>query len=144
MKRLLVTLLVVLFMHGCGNKIDEKDPISVIQNFILLCESGNIDEAEKLLAPNNNVDYFRKYKNLNGGKDMMYIDYDYKGNDDVIELSYEFLENLSSKDQAVVKLTSNYLEQNQKFDKVIVLKNIDNRWHIYEFLFMPVKVRGNI
>lgn len=51
MKRLLVTLLVVLFMHGCGNKIDEKDPISVIQNFILLCESAILMKLKSFWLP---------------------------------------------------------------------------------------------
>lgn len=137
-KAIFATLFLACALIGCS-KIDEKDPVSVLKSFILLCEAGEISQAEELLAPNNDVDYFRKYKDK--GKDMMYINHDYKGNDDIIELTYELLENLSSNDTAVIKLTSNYIKQNQKFDKVVVLKNIDGKWKIKDFLFMPVKVK---
>lgn len=130
-----------IFLAGCGKKIDEKDPVSILKNFVLLCEDGKIDEAQKLLAPKNDVDYFDKFKNLNGGKDLIFIDYDYKGNDNVINIGYELLKNLSSADTAVIKMTTNYLKLNDKFEKIIVLNNIDGKWRIHDYVLMPVKVK---
>lgn len=84
-KTFLLLFLLTLFFTSCEKKQD--DPISVVKEFILLCEDGKLDEAEKLLSPKNNVDYFRKFKDYK--KDLIYIDYDYKGNDDIVELKFE-------------------------------------------------------
>lgn len=142
MKKISITFLLIMSIlsAGCAKKINEDDPIDVIKNFILLCEAGDIKDAEKLLAPKNNVDYFDKYKNLNGGKDLIYIGHDYKGNDDVIELKFELIKNLSSKKNAVVKMTSNYLKQHHSFEKVIMLTKVDGKWRIHDYELMPVKV----
>lgn len=125
-----------LFLTACSSKKD--DPVSVLQNFILLCEKGELDKAQKLITKRNNVDYFRTYRDM--GKDLIFIDYDYKGNDNVVRIDYELLENLSSDDVAVVKMTTNYKKQNHTFDKNVVLHKIDGQWKIFEYLFMPVKV----
>ena len=90
-KKLILALFVFLFITGCSKKINEEDPVDVVYNFILLCEEGKITEAEKLLTPKNNLDYMDKFKDKNGGKDLFYIDYDYKGNDDVVELKFVFV-----------------------------------------------------
>ncbi|GKH60302.1 hypothetical protein CE91St25_06380 [Campylobacter ureolyticus] len=140
-KKLILALFVFLFITGCSKKINEENPVDVVYNFILLCEEGKIAEAEKLLAPKNNLDYMDKFKEKNNGKDLFYIDYDYKGNDDVVELKFDYLKDQSSPTIAVVKLTSNYKKQNHIFEKNIVLHMIDTKWRIYDFLFMPVKVK---
>ena len=140
-KKLTLALFVFLFITGCSKKINEEDPVDVVYNFILLCEEGKITEAEGLLTPKNNLDYMDKFKDKNGGKDLFYIDYDYKGNDDVVELKFDYLKDQSSPTIAVVRLTSNYKKQNHIFEKNIVLHMIDAKWRIYDFLFMPVRVK---
>jgi hypothetical protein len=132
---------VFLLLTGCGEKVDFSNPISVLKSFILLCEEGKIDEAQKLLAPSNNVDYFKKFKNMNGGKDLIYIDYDYKGNDEFVKLDFELLP--SGNDSAVhVKLISTYpAYQNSTFEKEVVLHKINGNWKIYDYLLLPVKVK---
>lgn len=140
MSKFIFCLCACLIFIGCA-RVDDSDPVSVVENFILYAEAGEMDKAEVLLAPKNDVDYFRKYRDLNGGKDMFYIDYDYKGNDDTIELKFEILKNVSSVDTSVVKLTSTYFKQNHSFEKAVILNNIDGKWKIQDFLIMPVKVR---
>jgi hypothetical protein len=130
-----------LFLIGCDEKVDFSNPVSVVKSFILLCEDGRIDDAQKLLAPSNNVDYFKKFKNMNGGKDLIYIDYDYKGNDEFVKLDFELLPSDNSS-TAYVKLTSTYLaQQNSTFEKEITLHKIDGNWKIYDYLLLPVKVK---
>ncbi|MDR0666886.1 MAG: hypothetical protein LBF71_05695 [Campylobacteraceae bacterium] len=141
-KEILVILTaVLLFLTGCGEKTDFSNPVSVLKNFILLCEKGKIDEAQQLLAPSNNVDYFKKFREMNGGKDLIYIDYDYNGNDEFVKLDFELLPS-GNESAAYVKLTSTYLaQQNSTFEKEIVLHKIDGRWKIYDYLLLPVKVK---
>ncbi|MSN96668.1 DUF4878 domain-containing protein [Campylobacter sp. FMV-PI01] len=139
-KKIIFIIMIGFIFNACSKKIDSKDPVLVVENFILLCEKGQIDEAQKLLAKKHNLDYFKKYKDKNSGKDLFYIDYDYKKNDDVIELSYKFLKEESSPTIAVVKLNSNYKKQNAVFEKEIILHKENDEWKIYDFLFMPVKV----
>ncbi|CZE47023.1 DUF4878 domain-containing protein [Campylobacter geochelonis] len=141
MKKFIFSLVFIASVfYGCANK-NLDNPADVVKEFILLCEKGDINKAQQLLEKNNNVDYFRKFKDLNGGKDLFYIDYDYKGNDDTVELKFENLKDLSSASVAVVKLTSNYKKQQHSFEKNIVLHKINGEWKIYDFLFMPVKVK---
>lgn len=136
-KILLMMTLLVLFITACSKKPDE--PISIIKEFILLCEEGNLDGAKKLLAPKNNVDYFKKFKDYK--KDLIYIDYDYKGNDDTVELKFEKIIEKSDENSTTIKMTSNYKKQNHTFDKEIILHKINNQWKIYEFIFLPVVVK---
>lgn len=142
MKYTYFLIAIALFFTACSKK-DEipNDPVEVVKNFVLLCEAGKINEAKKLLAPKNNVDYIDKYGSKNNGKDFIYLDYDYKGNDDVLKLNYELMKNLSTNETAIVKQTSNYLIQHQTFEKAIMLKKIDGKWKITDWLLMPVKVK---
>jgi hypothetical protein len=133
--------MVMVIFTGCSEINSPKAPAEVVKNFILLCESGKTDEAEKLLAPKNNVDYFYKFKDMNGGRDLIFIDYDYKSNDDTVALHFELLESMSSDEMAVIKMTSNYMKLNSKFEKNIVLYKIDGKWRIHDYLLMPVKVK---
>ena len=126
-----------LFFSACSND-KTNDPEKVVEQFILLCEDGKMDDAYKLLAKKNNVDYFRKYRHL--GKDMLFIDYTYKGNDDVLEI------NLKRKNQdsdiAIVQMDTNYKIQQHKFSKDIILHKENNEWKIYEYPSMyPIKVK---
>lgn len=132
---------ICLAFAGCADKIDEQDPVDVVKNFILLCEAGKLDKAKELVTEKNNLDYVDKFKDRNNGKDLFYIDYDYKGNDDVIELDFEYLEDTSGPTIAFVKMTSDYKKQNHKFEKVITLHMVNAKWRIHDFLFMPVKVQ---
>lgn len=137
--RIILFLLIFLafFITSCSKKVDE--PIDIVKEFILLCEKGDLDEAKKLLTRKNNVDYFRTFKDYK--KDLIYIDYDYKGNDDIVELKFEKIAEKSDENTTVVKMFSNYKKQNHKFDKEIILHKINNEWKIYEFIFLPVVVR---
>lgn len=139
-KKVLLALICVIFFVGCSKKINEENPVDVVYNFILLCEKGKISEAQKLIAEKNNLDYMDKFKNLNGGKDLFYIDYDYKGNDDTLELTFELLKDQSSPTIAVVKMNSNYKKQKHEFEKNVVLHMQNTKWKIYDFKFTPVKV----
>lgn len=136
-KTFLLLFLLTLFFTSCEKKQD--DPISVVKEFILLCEDGKLDEAEKLLSPKNNVDYFRKFKDYK--KDLIYIDYDYKGNDDIVELKFEKIAEKSDENTSTILMSSNYKKQNHKFNKEITLHKINNQWKIYEFIFLPVVVK---
>lgn len=129
-----------ILFFGCSEKIDNTDPVDVVKNFILLTEAGKLDEAKTLLTEKHNLDYMDKF-DKNNGKDLFYIDYDYKGNDDTIELKFDYLEDKSGPTIAFVKMTSNYKKQNHQFEKVITLHMINAQWKINDFLFMPVKVQ---
>ena len=139
-KKIFSTLACVALLTGCSKKIDEESPIDVVYNFILLCEQGKVADAEKLLAEKHNLDYLDKFKDKNGGKDLFYIDYDYKGNDDVLELTFEHVKEMSSPTIAVIKMTSDYKKQNHEFEKNVVLHMKNMKWKIHEFPFTPVKV----
>ncbi|MCI6988470.1 MAG: hypothetical protein MR902_02725 [Campylobacter sp.] len=125
-----------LLLVGCSKK---DDPAMVVSDFILLIESGKIDEASRLLTKDNQLDYFDKFKHL--GKDMMFIDYDYKGNDDVLDLKFEKDSKNCNDEICLVKLTTNYKLQNHSFQKDIILHKIDGEWKIYKYNFMPVVVK---
>jgi uncharacterized lipoprotein YehR (DUF1307 family) len=143
MKKVVFGILTVLsfLLTGCDEKVDFSNPISVLKSFILLCEKGKIDEAQKLLAPSNNVDYFKKFKNMNGGKDLIYIDYDYKGDGEFVKLDFELLPS-GNDSVAYVKMTSTYLaQQNGTFEKKVILHKINGDWKIYDYLLFPVKVK---
>jgi hypothetical protein len=132
---------IAILFGGCADKGNSDNPIDILQYFILLCEDGKIEKAQSLLAAKNNVDYFRKFKDMNNGKDLIFIDYDYKGNDDTLRLDFELLKDMSNDTVAVVKMTSTYLKrQDNKFEKNIVLYKIDGKWKIHDYLLMPVKV----
>lgn len=142
-KRIVFSFLIVLVLAigGCSKKVDMSDPAEVVKSFILLCEAGKVDEAKTLLTEKHNLDYMDKFENKNKGKDLFYIDYDYKGNDDTVELKFENLKDKSGPTIAFVKLTSNYKKQNHEFEKVVTLHMVNSEWKINDFLFMPVKVK---
>ncbi|ULO02131.1 MULTISPECIES: hypothetical protein [unclassified Campylobacter] len=125
-----------LILSACGN--EKKEPEMVVKDFVLLCEAGKMNEASKLLAKKNNVDYFKKFQDK--GKDMIFIDYDYKGNDDTIEMS--FTKKNKSSEIAVVQVDTNYKIQQHKFSKDVILHNENGEWKIYEYPSLyPVKVK---
>lgn len=128
-----------LFFSACSDdKIAKNSPEAVVRDFILLCEAGKMDDAQKLLASKNNVDYFKKYKAM--GKDMIFIGHDYKGNDDVIEI--EFLRKNQNDEIAIVGVSANYKIQQHKFNKDVILHNENGAWKIYEYPSLyPVKVK---
>lgn len=138
MKKLYILILVAITFISCGKK-NYNDPVEVVKDFILLCEEGKMDEAEKLLTKKNDVDYFRKFKNE--GKNLIFINYDYEGNDDIVELKFELLKDKSNDKVAVVKKTSNYLKQKHSFEKEIILHKVNNEWKIFRFVFLPVIVK---
>lgn len=142
MKKFIFSMAVLLFVFGCSKpETKTQSPIDVVKSFILLCEEGKVDDAEKLLTQKNNVDYFRTFKSK--GKDLLYINHDYKGNDDTIELNFEILDSMSSENVAVVKMVSNYKKQHHIFEKNIVLHKVDGYWKIFDFLISPVEVKSN-
>lgn len=140
-RRILGAIFVLAFLWGCSPKINEEDPIEVVKGFIVLCEDGKIEKAKKLLTKEHNLDYLKKFENMNNGKDLIYIDYDYKENDDVLELSFKNLTEKGSPTVAVVELTTEYKRQHHTFSKNIVLHKVAGKWRIHDFLFMPVKVK---
>ncbi|NLK67506.1 MAG: hypothetical protein GX282_08545 [Campylobacteraceae bacterium] len=140
-KKIVSALTCALLLAGCGSKINEEDPIDVLYNFILLCEEGKLEDAEKLLAENHKIVNLRVFKReMDNPKDLLYIDYDYKGNDDVLELTFEHLKEMSSPTIAVVKMNSNYKKQRHQFEKNVVLHMENAKWRIYDFKFGPVRV----
>ncbi|WP_336608511.1 MULTISPECIES: hypothetical protein [unclassified Campylobacter] len=125
-----------LILSACGN--EAKEPEAVVKDFVLLCEAGKMSDAAKLLASKNNVDYFKKFQDK--GKDMIFIDYDYKGNDDTIEMN--FTKKNKSSEIAVVQVDTNYKIQQHKFSKDVILHNENGEWKIYEYPSLyPVKVK---
>ncbi|WP_336609444.1 hypothetical protein [Campylobacter sp. RM9333] len=125
-----------LILSACGN--EAKEPEAVVKDFVLLCEAGKMNDAAKLLASKNNVDYFKKFQDK--GKDMIFIDYDYKGNDDTIEMN--FTKKNKSSEIAVVQVDTNYKIQQHKFSKDVILHNENGEWKIYEYPSLyPVKVK---
>lgn len=133
---LLASIFLLASFIACSKKIQE--PEEVVMSFIKLCEEGKVDEAQKLLASKNNVDYFKKFKERK--KDMLFIDYDYKGNDDVLEINASKVN--KSDEIAIVLLETNYKIQQHKFSKNIILHKENNEWKIYEYPSLyPVKVK---
>lgn len=133
---LLASMFLLASFIACSKKIQE--PEEVVKEFVLLCEEGKMDEAQKLLASKNNVDYFKKFKHM--GKDMLFIDYDYKNNDDILEIT---VNRINKNDEiAIVSLNTNYKIQQHKFSKNIILHKENNEWKIYEYPSLyPVKVK---
>ncbi|PSM51881.1 hypothetical protein CBLAS_0589 [Campylobacter blaseri] len=140
-KMIFASVFILLFFTACSPKIDETNPVEVVRGFILLCEDGKVEKAKELLTKNHNLLYLKKFEDMGNGKDLFYIDYDYKGNDDIVELTFENLKEKSSPTLAVIKLTSNYKRQHHTFTKNVVLHKVKNKWKIHDFMFMPVKVK---
>lgn len=131
-------ILAALFISACSNDNKSDDPTKVVMDFVLLCEAGKTQEAAKLLASKNNVDYFKKFESK--GKDMLFIDYDYKGNDDVLEIQLSKKNN--SDEIAIVSMQTNYKIQKHKFSKDIILHKENGKWKIYEYPSLyPVRVK---
>ncbi|MBT0881788.1 DUF4878 domain-containing protein [Campylobacter sp. RM9334] len=129
-------IVAALILSACGN--EAKEPEAVVKDFVLLCEAGKMSDAAKLLASKNNVDYFKKFQDK--GKDMIFIDYDYKGNDDTIEMN--FTKKNKSSEIAIVQVDTNYKIQQHKFSKDVILHNENGEWKIYEYPSLyPVKVK---
>ncbi|WP_267524612.1 hypothetical protein [Campylobacter sp. MG1] len=130
------TFIGAALLSACSDS--KKTPVKVVEEFILLCEEGKMNEAQSLLANKNNVDYFKKFKDK--GKDMIFIDYDYKGNDDIVEIN--FTQKNNDVDIAIVQVDINYKIQQHKFSKDVILNNENGTWKIYEYPSLyPVKVK---
>lgn len=133
MDKIFTIFIMTMFLMAYSDKKRLSKPIEVVKQFILFCEKGDIKSAKRLLAPNIK---------LSGDiKNLIYKNYDYKGDDDILNTHYELIKNISTNDIAFIKQTNNFLVRHKIYEKVIMLKKINKEWKIAKWVFIPLDVK---